>query len=37
LIDASFASVPELPKNDRTLPEIGTIDAIVSASCTWGS
>jgi len=34
---ASLASVPELPKNERTSPSIGTMAAISSASCTWGS
>ncbi len=34
---ASFASVPELPKNDRTSPVMGTIAAISSASRTCGS
>ena len=35
--EASTASVPELPKNDRTGPSIGAIDDISSASRTCGS
>ena len=34
---ASVASVPELPKNDRTPPSIGAIAASSSASRTCGS
>jgi hypothetical protein len=37
LIAASVASVPELPKNVRTSPSIGTIDASSSARRTCGS
>ena len=37
LIAASVASVPELAKNVRTSPAIGTIAASSSASRTWGS
>ncbi len=35
--DASTASVPELPKNVFTSPEIGTMSAMSSASFTCGS
>ncbi len=37
LIIASTASVPELAKNVRTPPVIGTISAMTSASRTCGS